>query len=105
MQMISTNRIWCDLLKYMSTGPGNHVARIYRIYRHKPTDELLIKMLKYALSKKDQLQQLVHEDERFIAIRRHFSDVASQLTFKEIKITDQMLASLQDYERHKQRFG
>ncbi len=102
MEMISTGRVWCDLMRYMenttSHGTTYH-ARIYRVHRHLPTERLLIKLIKYALANKDRLQEIVHTDKRFIKARAYFADVAEQLHYRNVEVDANTMKHYQEYKQ------
>lgn len=97
LEMICSERIWTDLLRYRRTsestnGGGGwkykHIARIYRVYRHKQTEELIVRLIKYAHSNKHRLQEIVHTDPEFINARKYFDELGENASYKEIEITE-----------------
>lgn len=97
MEMISTHRIWCDLVRYTPSK-----VRIYRIYRHKPTEETLISLWKYARKHAHNLRDIVQE-EPFVKIRNYFTELAKQLTFIEIPTATTEIASYETYQKEQER--
>ncbi len=96
MEMITTKRIWTDLVRYRRTSVNNgdgtwsykHVARIYRVYRHKKTEETIVRLGKMAYANRATLQTLVHTNPEYIAIRHYFEELAEQATYVEITLDD-----------------
>lgn len=83
MEMICTQTLWADVVRY--TAHGN--ARVYRVYRHKPTEDTLVSLIKYALSKVDTLQDVVFSEASFIKMRDHFERVALTMPHVELELT------------------
>ncbi len=84
VEMISLNVVWCDLVQFrrVKMMHGNRIvydncARVYRIFRHKPTEILLVKLWRYALSNRDRLQDVVMEPP-FVKMRLYFEQMAQQ---------------------------
>ena len=89
MEMIATGTIWCDLVRYKPAagGKGGGTARIYRIYRHRPTEELITGLIKIALATPAaQLQDLLLKDQRWSEARDFLKAVAKQLPFVEMVV-------------------
>jgi len=94
MEMIAAGVLWCDLLRYRP--PAN--ARIYRIYRHKPTEEQIIGLIRIALATpKPQLQDLLHKDQRWIRARQYLEAVAQGLAYTDIRVLPTLGADWKAY--------
>lgn len=97
MEMISTHRIWCDLVRYTPSK-----VRIYRIYRHKPTEETLVSLWKYARKNVHKLRDIIQE-EPFVKIRNYFTELAKQLTFIEIPTSSTEIDAYEMYQKEQER--
>jgi len=112
MEMISTKTIWCDLVRYtrkrITDVHGKwitkHVARIYRVFRHKPVQEKMIELWKYGLKHKKRLQDVVHSDQAFIQFRKYLSDVADKFAYTEISSTSDMMPVFESYNQFQAQF-
>lgn len=93
MEMISTQTLWCDLIRYTSTR-----TRVYRIWRHKPTEETLVSLIKHAYQNRDNLQDVIQE-ESFVKMRAYFKRLAMTLSFADVP-NDQ--TAIQKYEAYQQ---
>lgn len=94
MEMIAAGVLWCDLLRYRP--PAN--ARIYRIYRHKPTEEQILGLIRIALATpKPQLQDLLHKDQRWIRARQYLEAVAQGLAFTDVRVVPTLGADWKAY--------
>lgn len=102
MEMIATNTVWCDLARfYRSAGsPPSYSMRVYRVYRHKPTEEKLVRMIRYALANKHRLQTLVQEAE-YKEMRSYFVELAKKAPYKEFGFTPDIQASFAQYASYK----
>lgn len=112
--MLCTDCLWNDLLCYRRSAyrdPLTHqwryayAARCYRTYRHRPTAEFLVQMLKYAYSNRHRLQELVHTDKRFIQIRAYFKELASMATCTEMAVTPEVEEIIAAYDRRRAELG
>ena len=102
MEMISTNRLWCDLVRYTPS-----TVRVYRIYRHKPTEDMLVSLWKYARSNVDRLRDVIQE-EAFVKIRDYFKRLSSVVSFTEFKVNTEVrdkIKSYEEYQRKKEEEG
>lgn len=97
MEMISTNRIWCDLVRYTPKK-----TRVYRIHRHKPTEDMLISLWKYARSNVDRLRDVIQE-EAFVKIRNYFKRLASVMPFVELDTTEPLRSQISAYETYQKQ--
>jgi hypothetical protein len=102
MEMISTKRLWTDLILFSSSTPdGAHAsARIYRIYRRKPLELALVKLLKYALARQNELQTVVRE-EPFCKMRGLLTEMAARIPYTEMRISTETRAKFLSYARCK----
>jgi len=109
MEMISTNTCWCDLVRYCKSSDYDgekeqwtyeHTARVYRIYRHMPTEQILLALIKRAHANKANLQEIV-QDESYRQIRAYFTTLAKSLPYREISITDDNM--FQSYDAYKRQ--
>jgi len=91
MEMMATNTVWCDLVRYRRSSCKNgltgkweytHEFRVYRIYRHKPTEDLLVKCLRHAAAHTKTLQDVVQGKE-FRIVREFFETLASARSASE----------------------
>ena len=96
MEMISTQRIWCDLVRYTPSK-----VRIYRVYRHKATEETLLSLWKYARSNVQKLRDIIQE-EPFVKIRKYFQDLAKVLPFTEVDVPASQIAQYERYQKEKE---
>lgn len=80
MEMISTGTMWCDLVRYHRT---DKIARVYRVYRHKPTEERLVQLIKYAYNNRHRIQDVIAETP-FVEMRQYFADAAKTLAHVEL---------------------
>lgn len=94
MEMISTNRMWCDLVRYKPNK-----VRVYRIYRHKPTEETLVSLWKYARKNVHSLRKIIQE-ESFVKIREYFEKLANTLPFLEVTMTETIQKQIKSYEEY-----
>jgi hypothetical protein len=94
-EMMSTDRVWTDVVRYRRTSVAangsneggwryRHEAHVYRVYRHRPTEEAMVTLVKEAAAAARKggnaaLQALVHTDRRFVDMRAHLTDVATAL--------------------------
>ncbi len=87
MEMIALNVVWCDLVRYRPSRSYNQLtkewitdstAHVYRIYRHKPTEEALVKLWSRASANTQKIQDIVME-ESFVKMRDYFSDLAQRM--------------------------
>lgn len=108
LEMISLNVVWCDLVKFRRRkcmDPTSkrvkyeNSARVYRIYRHKATERLLIKLWKYALSNRDRLQDVVMED-GFVKIRDYFERMAAQHEYTPMDMSPGLEEAYEQYEAY-----
>lgn len=98
MEMICTQTLWADVVRYTQSG-----ARVYRVYRHKPTEETLLSLLKYALSNVDRLRDVIAEPP-FVKIRDYFERLALTMSYVELEATPAYLETRNAYEAYlKQR--
>lgn len=112
MEMIATNAMWCDVVRYKKsssfdsvsgTWVTSHIARVYRIYRHEPTVQTLIKMIKRSYNNRHALQDTVAE-ESYVTMRKYFADLASVAAYKEITLCNaKMEEFFSSYERYKKQ--
>jgi hypothetical protein len=72
MEMISLQVVWCDLIRY---HPTNDTAIVYRIYRHKPTEDRLVTLLKRADAHQNSLGTIIDEPE-FVQMRKFLQEDA-----------------------------
>lgn len=93
VEMFATRALWCDLVRYRQQRTWDertrswtfqHRARIYRVYRHRPTEEAMFRLIQYALSNRARLQQVVHEDSNFLEMRAHFRKLAAAAPYTEV---------------------
>lgn len=83
MEMIATNSEWCDLLRFMPP----HRARIYRVSRHRPTEELIVGLIRRALATPSaKLQDTLLKGEDWVRAREYCAAVAAQLPYEEIAV-------------------
>lgn len=101
MEMISTKTCWCDLVRYMRSQNA-HCARVYRIYRHTPTEQMLTDLLKYAQRNQSNLKRVI-EEEQFKNIRAYFQRVASELSYQELEVTPPIKKLFDAYDEHKKK--
>ena len=112
MEMICTETVWCDLVRYTrkritdmnGCWVTRHVARVYRIFRHKPTEEKLIQLWKYAVKNKKRLREVVFTDPAFVQFRQYLHDMADTLPYTEISSTPDMLPVFESYTNYKSQF-
>jgi hypothetical protein len=113
MEMICLQTMWCDLVRYKRSSSTDasthqwsyeHKARVYRIYRDKETEEQLVSLLRYALERKERLQDVVQEPQ-FVAMRSFLADLAEKLEYIEITPTPDMMIVLKAYDSHKYNAG
>lgn len=95
MEMISTQTLWCDLIRYTNTR-----TRVYRIWRHKPTEDTLVSLIKYAYQNRDQLQDIIQQ-ESFVKIRAYFKQLASKFPFVEITNDRNAIEKYESYQKVK----
>ena len=88
MEMMATNRVWGDLVcmdRKRALNPDTgawqtyHDCFVYRIYRHPPTERILLRCLKRAYENVNRLQDIVHGEPEFKKMRLYFEQVASQV--------------------------
>ncbi len=111
MEMISAQVMWCDVIRFKKSltkttknkWKTEYNARVYRIYRHRPTEFALISLLKYALKHKETLQTLVHEDEKFLSFRAFLGELASYEPFKALGGTERFSELMGEYENYKKQ--
>jgi len=89
MEMLAARAIWCDLVRYRppahATALG--VARIYRVYRHQPTADLITGLMRAGLAATPAaLQDMLLSDERWVQARTYLSEVARALPYEEITV-------------------
>lgn len=94
MEMISTGRVWCDLVRYIPNK-----IRVYRIYRHKPTEDTLISLWKYARKNVHRLRDVIQE-EAFVKIRDYFKRLGAVVSFVEFNATPSIQKEIQSYEMY-----
>ena len=97
MEMISTQRVWCDLVRYTP-----HTTRVYRVYRHKPTEDTLISLWKYARKNSHKLRDIIQE-EPFVKIRNYFQKLASTLSFIEIETPTPKILLYESYQKEQRK--
>lgn len=112
MEMIALETIWTDLVRYCEKVELNaqgkwvkkRVFRIYRIYRHKKTEQWLITLLKRALKNKKNILELVQTQE-YVDIRNYFTKLAERAEYTEIPLEKypEIEETLQQYEKHKKQ--
>jgi hypothetical protein len=104
MEMMALNVYWCDLVRYR---PGAE-ARVYRIYRHKPTEELLMRLWKRAIDNATRLQEIVYDGSggEYTRVRIMFDQMAKEhQPYRVIPVDEALQAKLQAYEEEKKRLG
>lgn len=99
MEMIATHRIWCDLVRYTPTK-----IRVYRIYRHKPTEDTLISLWKNARKRVDNLRKTIQE-EPYVKMRNYFKELAKSLTFTEIPTNRTEIKAYEEYQKERETQG
>ena len=110
MEMIATDTLWADLVRYSETremepnGSWHMVrtCRIFRVYRHKPTEELIVSLLKQSLANKTNLIELV-QTQPYQDIRSYFVQLAESAEYREIDVSNNSVAgqAILAYEKHK----
>lgn len=113
MEMIATNTCWADLVRYKRTSTRDdttgkwvytHQFRVYRVYRHKPTEDMLVKCLRYASTNKHILQDVVQQ-KQFKDLRSFFKEVSTQRSksqFVTIKVKNKRTG--ETYEKQKSNY-
>ena len=112
MEMIATKTLWADLVRYSETretdtdGTWNLVrtCRVFRVYRHKPTEDLIVSLIKDSLANKKDLINWV-QTEPYKDIRSYFSRLAQNAKYIELDIgKDSNIATvIENYEAHKRQ--
>lgn len=108
LEMISTGTLWCDVVRFCRTSSYDtgskkwvysNVARIYRVYRHIPTEQALVALIKRAHGNRHALQKIVAEHD-YVQMRQYFATLASEAPYKEIH-TPSSIPEFELYEKHK----
>lgn len=94
LEMMSLGAVWADVVRYseqkVSDGNGvwttQRTCRIYRIYRHKPTEEQLVSCIITALQG-DREALYNNPSGQFVAIRSYFKDLASRAQYTEVDVS------------------
>ncbi len=90
MEMIALNVVWCDLIRYRPSRVYDPVrkihtvqntAHVYRIWRHKPTETMLMKLWTHAYTNASKLQEVVFEEE-YVAARAYFDGMAEKMPIR-----------------------
>jgi hypothetical protein len=112
LEMIVLNVVWCDLIRYRpgynysdehKTWVHEDTAHVYRIYRHRPTEDLLLQLWKYAFSNVSKLQDIIVEDS-FVQLRAFFTTLANQIPIrKAIGMTPEINQQLVEYHSRKRK--
>jgi hypothetical protein len=107
MEMIALDVMWCDLVRYCrsrykdSDGKWvyKHSFRVHRIYRHEPTEALLVKCLQHAanaVGRGAKLKDIVRE-KGFVALRELFSGLSKTASYDTIEMTPELQERLDKY--------
>lgn len=106
MEMIATETCWCDLVRYRKTTEQrqgkwiqHHHARIYRIFRHGPTEETLVALFKRSAANKSKLQSIIQEG-AYCQMRDYLKKLATLAPYREISGTGDIFT---EYEAYKQK--
>jgi hypothetical protein len=109
LEMMCLETVWCDLVRFTKKKVTNedgkwetkYTARVFRIYRHKPTEDSMVVLWKYALEHKDTLQEIVHTDKAFIEFRQYLQDLVDEsLVYEEISSTDEMMPTFESFHEY-----
>jgi len=106
MEMIANDVVWCDVVRYCKTSCTNaqgkwcytHKFRVYRVYRHKPTEDLIVKCIKYAAQNTNRLQEVVAEKE-FRVLRDYFKQLANTAAYEVIEMDQDLKTAFEEYKR------
>jgi len=107
MEMISAGTMWCDLVRFQKTVENvknrwitRYRTRIYRIYRHKEIEKVLVTLLKYAYSHREKLQDIIME-QQFVDFRNFLTELASIEPYKEITSNEEFHILIEQYQKYK----
>lgn len=87
MEMIALNVVWADLIRcrpervydqITKEWTYKDVAHVYRIYRHKPTEDLLMNLWARSQANMSKLKEIIQE-EAYVRIRMYFDKLAAEL--------------------------
>lgn len=115
MEMISTRTLWADLVRYSETREMNpdgswcvvRTCRVFRVYRHKPTEDLIVSLLKQSLANKKNLIDLV-QTEPYMNIRSYFYKLAQsaeetccrQLDVSDSSVIGKQICAYEEYKKN-----
>lgn len=94
MEMMCAQTLWVDVMRYSRNG-----ARVYRVYRHKPTEDTLVSLLKYAQSNAHRLRDILQE-EPFVKIRDYFERLALTMSFVDLDVPPSYARVRAEYEAY-----
>lgn len=112
MEMIALKALWAHVLRFRPSRVYDaerkihtvqHTACVYRIWRHKPTEEMLMKLWTHAYANASKLQDVVHTEEAYIKARAHFEQMAANTpVYKVLDMTPQIEQRFLEMERKRQ---
>lgn len=105
LEMMTLETAWVDVVRYSEMRISNgqmwrteRKIRIYRVYRHKPTEHIITKCIKNGLEK----GQSVYNNKEFIKLRSYLRDLANAAQYKEITPSDKLYEQYTEYITSKQ---
>ena len=82
---------------------NDNVAYVYRVWRDKRIEELLVKLWKRAFANASILQKIVHEEPEYVAVRAQFQAMADEWPVEQvIRMTPATEKIFLDMEAHQE---
>jgi hypothetical protein len=113
LEMIALNVVWANVIRYRparvydaerKVHTVHNTARVYRVWRHKPTEEWFVKLWTRAYANASKLQDFVHTDEQYVRARAHIVDMANNMpVLKVLDMTPEIEQRFLGMEAHRQQ--
>lgn len=105
LEMMALGVVWADVVRYSETRGTNgsgvwstkRECRVYRIYRHKPTEDRIVDCIITALNTNTSNKQPLYNTRAFVSLRNYLKDLASRASYKKIPVSEELHQSYMLY--------
>lgn len=105
LEMMSLGAAWADVVRYneykMSDGNGTwstkRECRIYRVYRHKPTEDQILECIITSLNTPENRRKALWKTKAFVSLRNYLEDLAANLRYRKVPASEELYNSYHSY--------
>jgi len=105
LEMMALGAAWADVVRYsehkVTNGAGvwttKRECRVYRVYRHKPTEDRLMHCIVLALNTQEHQHPDMWKTEPFTSLRNYFAELASTHHYKIVPVSEELYQSYELY--------